>query len=349
LLQPVAVNYLKSNGAARKGGFMKKILIFVSIALLAGLISCAAPHKSAAGELGAETAGEAVADAGDRPQGGGEANPERAAAAASGPLPKVAVYVTGGKTPDENKAFSTRITHALVSSGKYNTIERSDAFLDQVAKEMIAQRSGAIDDNQISELGRQAGADFVCVGEILDAFGASQISARIMNVESVEVIASGLASGPLKTMADFAALSDRVAALLLGVAQNTAPISGAAASANQAAPEAPTAAAAYTAPAQPAETNQAHSEADYRSVKIGDLIWMAENLNIATKDSWCYGDAAFNCAKYGRLYAWSAAVTACPNGWHLPANAEWENLVNATGGKKGCRRKVEIKNGVERQ
>jgi TolB-like protein len=70
-----------------------------------------------------------------------------------------------------------------VSSGRYNTIERSDAFLDQVAKEMITQRSGAVDDNQISELGRQAGADFVCIGEMLEAFGEWQISARIVNGE----------------------------------------------------------------------------------------------------------------------------------------------------------------------
>jgi len=137
-------------------------------------------------------------------------------------LPKVAVYVTGGKNANENKALSARITHALVSSGRYSTIERSDDFLDQVAKEMVTQRSGAIDDKQISKLGQQAGANFVCVGEILEAFGAHQISARIVNVESVEVTASGLASGQLRSMADFATLSDYVVASLLGVAQSTA-------------------------------------------------------------------------------------------------------------------------------
>ncbi|MCL2689858.1 MAG: hypothetical protein FWE57_08450 [Chitinispirillia bacterium] len=112
--------------------------------------------------------------------------------------------------------MSARITHALVGSGQYRTIERSDAFLDQVAKEMITQRSGAIDDRQISELGRRAGADFVCIGEIVEAFGAHQISARIVNVVTVEVIASGLASGPLRTMEDLATLSNQVVTSLLG-------------------------------------------------------------------------------------------------------------------------------------
>jgi len=143
--------------------------------------------------------------------------------AAAAEKPKVAVYVTGGKNANENKVLSARITHALVGSGKYNTIERSDAFLDQVAKEMTAQRSGAIDDRQISELGLQAGANFVCIGEMIEAFGAHQISARIINVVSVEVVASGLASGNLRSMADFATLSDHVVGSLLGTAQTTGP------------------------------------------------------------------------------------------------------------------------------
>jgi curli biogenesis system outer membrane secretion channel CsgG len=121
--------------------------------------------------------------------------------------PKVAVYVTGGKTAAENQALGARITDALVNSGRYNIIERSDVFLNQIAKEMTTRRSGAIDDKQISELGRQAGANFVCVGGILEVFGAHQVSARIINVETAEVVASGLASGSLKTMDGFEALS----------------------------------------------------------------------------------------------------------------------------------------------
>jgi uncharacterized protein (TIGR02145 family) len=71
----------------------------------------------------------------------------------------------------------------------------------------------------------------------------------------------------------------------------------------------------------------------YRTVRIGNGNWMAENLDFAMDGSWCYDDQAANCARYGRLYDWFAAKRACPSGWHLPDDGEWEALAAAAGGK----------------
>ncbi|MDR2731890.1 MAG: fibrobacter succinogenes major paralogous domain-containing protein [Fibromonadaceae bacterium] len=70
----------------------------------------------------------------------------------------------------------------------------------------------------------------------------------------------------------------------------------------------------------------------YASVVIGTQVWMAENLNYNAEGSLCYNNLESNCDKYGRLYDWEAAIEVCPDGWHLPTYAEWDELVIAIGG-----------------
>ena len=70
----------------------------------------------------------------------------------------------------------------------------------------------------------------------------------------------------------------------------------------------------------------------YKTVKIGSQTWMAENLNYDASGSKCYENKPENCAKYGRLYNRAMAKSACPSGWHLPSNDEWQELVDFTGG-----------------
>lgn len=83
----------------------------------------------------------------------------------------------------------------------------------------------------------------------------------------------------------------------------------------------------------------------YKTVKIGDQIWMAENLNFKVDSSYCYNDSAKYCTKYGRLYSWAAANRACPDGWHLPTIDEFETLFDAVGGESIAGKKLKSASG----
>lgn len=88
----------------------------------------------------------------------------------------------------------------------------------------------------------------------------------------------------------------------------------------------------------------------YKTVKIGDQIWMAENLrvthyrdgaaiqNLSESEGWdsttsgayCYYNDNRNSAIiYGALYNWYALVdqrNISPQGWHVPTDTEWKKL-----------------------
>jgi len=88
---------------------------------------------------------------------------------------------------------------------------------------------------------------------------------------------------------------------------------------------------------------------EYRTVKIGEQVWMAENLKYKINDSYCYEDKESNCNKYGRHYEWNAAYKACPSGWKLPSKADFETLLETIGGVATAGKKLKAKNGWQKK
>jgi uncharacterized protein (TIGR02145 family) len=70
---------------------------------------------------------------------------------------------------------------------------------------------------------------------------------------------------------------------------------------------------------------------EYKTVKIGDQTWLAENLSWEGAGVW-YNNSPMFGNLYGRLYTWKEALTVAPPGWHLPADEEWQKLVDFAGG-----------------
>ena len=72
---------------------------------------------------------------------------------------------------------------------------------------------------------------------------------------------------------------------------------------------------------------------EYLTIKIGDQVWMAENLAFKIDDGcWVYEGVDGYAKTYGYLYSWEAAKDICPDGWRLPTDPEFVILWGELGG-----------------
>jgi uncharacterized protein (TIGR02145 family) len=223
--------------------------------------------------------------------------------------PKIAAYAFGAADSAVNKAMAVRLLVALDNGGRYQAAENYKEFFEQASK---AQNAGTarVNSDQLKKLGEEFGAEYVCVAEITTVFGEKQVSAHILAVKYAGIAAIGAADMPLRTLADLTAASEQLAASMFGNAPKLTSFG---------------------------TLSDARDGKTYKTVNIGGMAWMAENLNYETPNgSWCYhgnANGSENCVKYGgRLYDWNVAKGACPAGWRLPSRQEWDNMVAAAGG-----------------
>jgi uncharacterized protein (TIGR02145 family) len=85
----------------------------------------------------------------------------------------------------------------------------------------------------------------------------------------------------------------------------------------------------------------------YPVIKAGNLWWMAENLRVSIDpegnhlEYYRIENPYMDSSNYGFLYSWTTAMDSawtpgsrgiCPEGWHLPTDAEWDSLIAWAGG-----------------
>jgi len=113
----------------------------------------------------------------------------------------IAVYISGTEPPalkGAHKVIGSELAKALTESKAYSAVDRTEDALKIIEKEHIYQRSGAVDEKQIKELGKQLGVKFICIAEVSEVMGSHHLNARLVDVETAEVVAIVSKSGAMK-------------------------------------------------------------------------------------------------------------------------------------------------------
>lgn len=140
-----------------------------------------------------------------------------------------------------NVAVSEILTSSLLKQGSFKLTER--VRLEEVMKEQKLGLSGAVDSKTAADIGKLLGAKLLVLGNVIQVGNFYQITSKLVNSESGEIITSEIVEVPVKTFDEDAErylvlvpdrqtiaiqflLPERIASINSGAAQTFAPAFG---------------------------------------------------------------------------------------------------------------------------
>ncbi len=235
-----------------------------------------------------------------------------------------------GVSKNDAIALSERLSNELLNTGQFKVLERQK--LNKIIEEQKFQLSGLTSDEYLVELGNFANVQQIVAGSIGKVGTVYAVTARLINVETGELLRTGKYDhqgniGQLM-LTGMASIASQLASIPTTMVQTKSN------SKNTTSPETVT----------DIDGNV------YKTVRIGDQVWMAENLkvthyrngdiipNLIKRNDWGNAMSGAYCSynnrdkvfnTYGALYNWHAISDArriAPVGWHVPTDAEWKEL-----------------------
>lgn len=123
---------------------------------------------------------------------------------------KVAIYVTGDVESGYKKVIGSKLVTGITRSDNYIAVERTADFLSELTREQDYQMSGAVSDNQIARIGQQFGVRYVLIADISELFESMFISARMIDVQTAQILKSAETDRVVSGMEDLTQCAENI-------------------------------------------------------------------------------------------------------------------------------------------
>lgn len=223
----------------------------------------------------------------------------------------------GGITTREAQRYKDRVTRWLVADERFNVADRKN--LDKIIEEQKLQLTGVLDDSKMVEMGELIGVQQIISGNLNTDEENRFVTLKLIDVETGKLIRQNGENqikqwnDDVRTFENF--IFSTIGYLMNGLFPKEA--------------KAPQLSKEVSGIRFGVFTDLRDGKV-YKTVTIGSQTWMAENLKYEgiDEDNYIRGTGLYSPKWYGLYYNWEGAQEACPEGWHVPEENEFERLIN---------------------